>query len=75
MYKKVRRVKGQKVNLEEYDYEKNSIKEFLFGLDQTTAMEETLDDGILAEFQRLSTMYSDDEMMVECRVQSIECDV
>lgn len=75
MYKKVRRVKGQKVNLEEYDYEKNSIKEFLFGLDQTTAMEETLDDDILAEFQRLSTMYSDDEMMVECRVQSIECDV
>lgn len=53
----------------------SAIKEFLLGLDAEAVMAETLEDDILAEFERLSTMYSDDKMMVECRIQSIERDI
>jgi|GEM_PF-4193019 len=53
----------------------SSIKDFLLSMDTEAVMAVTLEDDILAELDRLSAMYSDDKMTVECRVQSIERDV
>lgn len=52
-----------------------SIQAFLLGLDAERASAEALEDDVLAEFERLSAIYSDDKMAVECQIQSIERDI
>ncbi|NLW79265.1 MAG: hypothetical protein GXY32_07650 [Ruminococcaceae bacterium] len=49
-----------------------AIKAFLLEMKPETAAADTLEADVLAEFERLSALYSDDQITVDCRIQSIE---
>lgn len=52
-----------------------AIQTYFLNMDAQTALAETLEDDVLTEFKRISTIYSDDKMIVECRIQTIERDL
>lgn len=52
-----------------------AIETFVFNMDTESASADTFEDDVLNEFERISMMYSDDKMTVECEVQGVERDI
>ncbi len=52
-----------------------AIKDYFLNLDTEAAASETLEEDVLAEFKRISDLYSDDKITVNCLIQTIEHDI
>ena len=51
------------------------IETFVLSMDAEAVSEDTFEDDVLTEFERISMMYSDDKMSVGCEVQGVERDI